>query len=97
MKIDGNSLPTPPSNETPVRPQSAQSEAYAISPGASGTSRAVSQAVGQGLAAQRSTHLAAIKASLADGTYKPDPQKIADGILDTVELDAALTDAANKA
>lgn len=92
MKIDSlSSLPPPPS-ESQVRPKSTESEAYAISDSVGDGSAAASQ-VGQSVADQRALRIAAIKASLADGSYKADPAKIADGIIDSANLDEALSNA----
>lgn len=40
--------------------------------------------------AGRAAHLAALEASIANGTFKPNPQQIADKILQAAEVDAQL-------
>ena len=43
-----------------------------------------------GSVGQRAAHLAALRAALENGTMKPDPQRIAQRLLTSAELDAQL-------
>jgi negative regulator of flagellin synthesis FlgM len=47
-------------------------------------------AASKGAALERSAKLSAIEAAVRQGTYKPDPQRIAQEILDDAELAARL-------
>jgi negative regulator of flagellin synthesis FlgM len=47
-------------------------------------------AASQGAGAARAARLQAIEAAVRNGTYKPDPQRIAQEILDDAELSAKL-------
>jgi negative regulator of flagellin synthesis FlgM len=47
-------------------------------------------AASKGAAVERSAKLSAIEAAVRQGTYKPDPQRIAQEILDDAELAARL-------
>lgn len=77
--------------ETPRRAGSAATAAHdkVSTESAAELERAVSQ-VRQSLGQSRAMRLEAIAAAVQQGTFKPDPQRIAQKILDDAEITAAL-------
>ena len=80
----GNGIVTPGRDETPQEPTDTVDASGATNVVTSiGTARAAAET-------DRAARLNQLAAQLKTGTYHPDPQKIADQILDAAQIDAAL-------
>jgi negative regulator of flagellin synthesis FlgM len=75
--------------KAPARPSSARTTDK-VSTEASAQVQAAADAARHALASERAVKLEAIEAAIRQGAFKPDPQRIAQRILDDAELTAKL-------